>query len=476
MNSPQSIAKNMTSLFIGSIFSSVLAVILSIFIARFLGDVTFGEYSFVTAFIALFSIFLDLGYETLLIIDVAKEKSKASTYVSNIISFRIVLSMLIFVVIFLLINILNFPEESKILIYLFGISQIISTLSNVFRVTFRAFQRMDYEAGVSIFSNILRCSLGLLVLLLGHGLMEMALIFLFSAIFEFLVSFLICEKKFTKVKMEFDLSFFRKTLKFAIPLGALAIFSMIQLRICIVMLEFMKGDAVVGWYNAAFNLILAFSPIPLIFMNTLLPYMAHLSTQSKNSLKELFEKSFKFLFIFSLPATVGIFLLADRFIVLFYGQNFLNSVTALRILSFDVMLKFLCLCVYSALISVNKQGKVAIICGCAALLNVVLNLFLIPEFSLVGAAIAIIISATFVLIMYLYIAFRNGLKIPIQKIIIKPLIACIGMIFFIYYFNDMNLYLLISFSILLYFGLFFIMKGFSKEEISFLKDMVIKKK
>jgi O-antigen/teichoic acid export membrane protein len=140
------------------------------------------------------------------------------------------------------------------------------------------------------------------------------------------------------------------------------------------------------------------------------------------------------------------------------------------------MLKFLWLCVYSALISVNKQGKVAIICGCAALLNVVLNLFLIPEFSLVGAAIAIIISATFVLIMYLYIAFRNGLKIPIQKIIIKPLIACIGMIFFIYYFNDMNLYLLISFSILLYFGLFFIMKGFSKEEISFLKDMVIKKK
>ena len=472
MNSSQNIVKNMIWLFIGGFVSSILSVILSISIARFLGDVIFGGYSFVIAFVALFSIFLDLGYETLLIRDVAKDKLKASTYLNNIISIRIVLSILIFSVIFLLINILNFPENIKILIYLFGISQIIVSLANVFRVTFRAFERMDYEAEVNIFTNILRCSAGLLLLFLGYGIIEIALVFLYSSIIDLFISFLICEKKFVRIKTQFDLTFFKNTIKIALPIGAVAIFGLIFVRIDTVMLGFMKGDAVVGWYNAAYALIFGFSPIPLIVMNALLPFMAYTYTKSKSSLREVYEKSFKFLFLLGLPITIGTCLLADKFIFLFYGQDFLNSVTALRVLSFDILLKFLYLCIWFVLISANKQNKLVIITGGGALLNIVLNLFLIPEFSLVGASIATIITEIFILFMYLYLASVNNLKIPIIKIIFKPLIACSAMIFFIYYFSNLNLYLIVFISIIVYFLIFYILKGFSKDEITLMKKLI----
>jgi len=424
--------------------------------------------------VALFSYFLDLGYETLIIRDVAKDKSKASCYLSNIISMRTVISVFIFTMIFLFVNILDFPENVKILIYLFGFSQIIISLTNVFRVTFRAFEKMEYEAGVSIFSNIVRCSLGLLMLFLGYGLIGISLIFLYSAIIEFIISFLICEKKFVRTKSQFDLNFFKDTIKTALPIFAVGIFGLIYVKIDTIMLAFMVGEAVVGWYNAAYTIILGFSPIPQLFMMALLPFMSYTYVKSRDSLRDVYEKSFKFLMVFGLPITVGIFLLADKFVILFYGEEFLNSVTVLRILSWDILLKFLYLCTWFVLISANKQKNLAIIAGGGAFLNIMLNLFLIPKYSLVGAAIATIITEAIILLLYLYLTFVNDLKISIKKIFIKPLVACTAMTIFIYFFSNQNLYLLIIVSAIIYFGIFFVLKGFSKDEIILIKNLIKK--
>ena len=74
MNAVQRIAKN-TALFTAHFVVSILGLILSIFIARNLGDVIFGKYSFALAFTAIFAVFSDLGYNTLLIREVARDKS-----------------------------------------------------------------------------------------------------------------------------------------------------------------------------------------------------------------------------------------------------------------------------------------------------------------------------------------------------------------------------------------------------------------
>ena len=74
MNTAQRIAKNTAALFAAQFVVSILSLVLFIFIARKLGDVTFGKFSFALAFTAIFAVFSDLGYNTLLIIDVARDK------------------------------------------------------------------------------------------------------------------------------------------------------------------------------------------------------------------------------------------------------------------------------------------------------------------------------------------------------------------------------------------------------------------
>jgi O-antigen/teichoic acid export membrane protein len=471
MNTIQRIAKNTTALFAAQFVTAILGLVLSISIARSLGPVIFGEYSFALAFTALFVVFSDLGYNTLLIREVARDKSQASKYLNNLICMRALLSLVIFALIVITLNLMDYPADTKNVVYLFGSYTLVLSFSAVFKVTFRAFEKMKYEAGITILANITRVSLGLMVLFLGYGLIELALVFLFSGVLDVLFSFLVCERKFVKPKIELDLDFWKSTIKVALPLSMLSIFGLIYVRIDTIMLSVMKGDAVVGWYNAAYGLVLAFKPIPQLFMNALFPLMSSYFVSSKDSLKVVYEHSFKYLFILGLPLALGITLLADKIILLFYGEQFYPSIIALQILAWDVLLVFLYVCSAFILVSTDKQNQMAVIAGCTALINVILNLFLIPSFSYVGAAIATIVTETILISLYFILISKSFYKLPISKISIRPLIACLIMGFFIYYLININLILLIILAVLIYFTSLYLVKGFSKDDLELFKKL-----
>jgi len=128
MNTVQRIAKNTAALFAAQFVVSILSLVLSIVIARTLGDVIFGKYSFALAFTAIFAVFSDLGYNTLLIREVARDKSQASKYLNNVLCMRALLSLVIFALIVITINLMSYPADTKNAVYLFGIYTLIVIL------------------------------------------------------------------------------------------------------------------------------------------------------------------------------------------------------------------------------------------------------------------------------------------------------------------------------------------------------------
>lgn len=469
MNVVQRIAKNTLALFIAQFVVTILSMLLSIFIARLLGSSVFGEYSFILAFTAFFVIFSDLGYNLLLIRTVARDKTQANRYAGNILGLRAVLSLIIFISIVITINILNYPLHIKGIIYLFGIYSILGSLSGVFKVTFRAFERMEYESGITILSNILRVTLGLIVLFLGYGLLELVLVFLFSGIIDLLLCLWVTEKKIVKVKLSFDINFIKNTIKISLPLGMLSIFGLIFVRIDTIMLSIMDSFDVVGWYNAAYYLVLGFKPIPYLFINALVPVMSIYYINSKKSLNLMYEKAFKYLFILGLPLAIGLTLLADKFIILFYGQQYFNSIIALQILAWDVLLIFSYSALGGLLISIDRQNAMAGLLGLTALINVILNLILIPSYSYIGAAAATIITEVILLILYAVYISKTYYKLPFHKIVIRPIMAGCIMSLFLYCFNFINLFLLIIFSAIIYFMVLYLVKGLSLEDMDIIK-------
>lgn len=472
MSDVRRFGKNTLALFIAQIISSILSILLGIFIARDLGVISLGKYSFAFSFVLFFSIFIDLGYNTFLIREVARDKSKVNKFVSNLISFRLILGVIVFIFIIMTINLMGYPSDTKNVVYLFAFYILIESFSTIYRSVFRAFERMEYEALITILSNLLRVSFALIFIFLGYGLMVIGLIFIFSGIFDLLISTIVCERKFVKSKLEIDFSFFKGTIKIALPLVMTSLFTTVFIKADTIMLSILKGDAVVGWYNAAYNLVLGLRFIPGLIVTAIVPTLSYYYITSKTLLKAIYEKYFRYLIILGLPAAMGITLLSDKIILLVYGSKFANSIIALQILSWDVLLIFLYTMLSGLLISIDRQNKMAITAAVTALLNVLLNIILIPYYSYIGAAVATVCSETFLFIIYFYLVSKQIYLLPIHKILAKPLIALVIMSLFILFFSWLNFFILVIFGALIYFGTLYLIKGVSKEDLALIREMM----
>ena len=166
MSTVQRIAKNTASLFAAQAVIAVLGLVLSILIARTLGDVEFGNYSFALAFTAIFAIFLDLGFNRLIVREVARDKSAAPKYLGNIAIVKGALSIVVFGLIALTINLMNYPHDVTMAVLIFGLYIIFIAFGDLSRATFRAFERMEYEALISIIRQVIITSLGIAPVLL----------------------------------------------------------------------------------------------------------------------------------------------------------------------------------------------------------------------------------------------------------------------------------------------------------------------
>ena len=361
MNTIQRIAKNTVLLYISSIISASLSIVLTIYLTRMLGDVTYGKYSFAIIFTGFFGIITNLGMNELLIREVARDKLKAAKYLGNIVIIRLILSAIVLALIVIVINLMNYARDTTIAVYIFGGYTILTYLGFMFRMTFRAFERMEYEAALNILERVLTTSLGLLILFMGFGLIEVAYVFLFAGIVNLLLSFLICARRFAKPKLEIDLGFWKKTIRLAIPFSLSNVFVIIYGSTDTIMLSVMKGDAVVGWYNAAYNVIRAFGPTVSLFMTAVYPVVSQLFISSKDSLSIAYEKSFKYLILVGLPVSVLGMVLADRIIPFLFGGEFANSIIALQILIWNCLL----ICMYHPILyllgSITRQRQMAVI-------------------------------------------------------------------------------------------------------------------
>jgi O-antigen/teichoic acid export membrane protein len=472
MSTVKRIAKNTLVLTVADVFSKVLSLILIAYLARFLGDVGFGKYSFAFSFTALFMVLTDLGLSTLTVREVARDKSRAAEYLGNIGFIKILLSLLTFALIFIAINFMQYPPDTRIAVYILGVYWILTSFVQFFRSIFRAFEQMEYEALTTIIERIIAVSLGLLVLFSGYGLIEFVLVLLFAGVVNAIISFFIVVRNFTKPKFEIDLEFWKHLIKEGLPFGVVFIFITLYFKIDITMLSLMKGDAAVGWYYASVAMIEALTFIPAIFMISLFPVISRFFVSSKESLVLAYEKSFKYLFILGLPIAVGTTLLADRFVLFIYGGDFVNSIISLKILSWALLFIFLNYLLGAVLRSIDRQTLNAYISGIAVFLNISLNLFLIPKFSYIGAAVSTALTEGFVLFLYFYYISKFVCRLSLHKIIIKPLIASLTMGFFVYSLGEINLILLVPIATAFYFGSLYIIKGFHKDDIELFRQIL----
>ncbi len=464
MNSIQRIAKNTLVLLISQIITSILGFIYIIYTARYLGVEGFGILSFALAFAGILGIFSDLGLCSLATREISRDKSKTSEYLGNLFLIKIILGFLTFGLIAISVNLLNYPFQTIMVVYIIGISVILNNFTAIFNSVFQAHEKLEYQS-IGQISNSIFLFVGILVAIyLELNILGISWAYLIASLIVLGYSIIISFKKFDSPKFEINSYLWKFMFLEALPLSLAAIFSVIAFRVDTVILSLITNNTAVGLYTAAYTLMQALMFVPIVFTASIYPVFSKLHISSQESLKITYYKSFKYLSTIGLPIAVGTTILAGKIILLIYGTNFLGSIFSLQILIWTIPIIFLTYLFRWMLVSINRQNlllKILLICMS---LNILLNLILIPYYGYIGASLVTVVTEMISFIFSYYYLSKLVCTIQIRRIIFKPIVASIVMGLFILYFVKNNLFILVLVATLIYFGILISLKTFSKSD------------
>lgn len=464
MSTAKKIAKNTSILFTGSIISKIFTFILTIFIARLLGNAEFGKFSFAISFASLFLILTDFGLKNLIQREIARDKASVNRYIGTSLVIKIFLSLITLFLIFVTINLLDYPADTTLAVYIAAMIIILESFSDTFASAFNAFEKMSYAVFAKLVRVILRFAITLPLLFLGYGLVTVLIVFLGVHLIDLVIHIFIYFRRIGNLDLNFRFEFSKELIKRAIPFGIATIFIVIYFKIDITMLSKMKGDSVVGWYSAAYSLMEGLYFFPQALVTALGPITAIYFLKSKEKLIEVYKISFKYILFFSIPVAIITTLLSDSIILSFYGNDFFNSIKALQILIWSIIPAFLTYILGLMLVSSNRENVGMYTTGLTAFINVGLNLLLIPKYSYIGAAIATIICEVILLIINYTLVSKYLYRLPLLEISVKPIIAGILLAIFVSYLKFLNFIIVAVLGIAFYLGLMILFRAFKKED------------
>jgi len=191
-----------------------------------------------------------------------------------------------------------------------------------------------------------------------------------------------------------------------------------------VMLLSMAGDVEAGRYGVAANLVMVFYMLPGIFTTVFLPRMYRDAGDRSKERRVLEVRLGTGLFLATciVPLLVGF---RVELLTILYGADYAGSAPILLWLAGTILLRFVAIAYGDLITAAERHGQRTLVQAGAAVLNIGLNLVLIPLYGAPGAAAATLASETCLLIGYIVVVRRLGMPIR-PKLLVPGALACTG--------------------------------------------------
>lgn len=386
------VSKNTLALFSAQIYNKFTAAVFFFFAARALGVTNFGKYTLVLTFISFFYILSDWGLSTLTIRDVARSPEDTKKYLLHTIVLRIGLALISYTALLGIALILSYPKEIIVLIIIAGLSILPNNILNSFNSILNAHEKMHIPSIMCMIFNTIFLALGILCLYLNLGLVALVLIILSLSFINTALTGSFVKKFLMPFRPHIDYLFCKNLLKEATPFAILSSLSIIYFRVDAIILSKLQTIEIVGLYNAAYKIVefLMFFPASL-----LMAYFPKMSKQARSSTIELRRNYIKVILLFLIiivPIAVICTVYAKYIILILFGKTFIPASSALKILIWGVVIMFINAPFGNILYNSNRIYRYIPYQILLTLLNIWLNLILIPKWSLLGASYTTVIT------------------------------------------------------------------------------------
>jgi len=404
-NQKQTIFKNTFWLTIAEVFTRLLKFFLVIYIVRILGATEYGKFTFAFSFASLLTIISSMGLPAIVIREFARDKKKEKHF-PTIISLKLFLSALGVLVLSVgSLFITDDPSIRRIMLMLIFYT-FIADFGVIFYAFFKARQRMEYESWTKIIQAFVLVSSGFLAIYCLPSIVSLTYAYILSAIISFVVISWFFYSKVSHFKLSLDKKVWKYFLGLSWPLALVTGLDIVYSSTDSVMLGYFKQITETGYYNAAYKIIgMVVLPMNLI-IQSFYPALGS-CLKVKERFKKIWKFEMKIMTFLAIPITIGGIVLAPKIIQFIYGKDFLPAVFAFQILFIKAALLYFYSPYRETMIIFNLQRRLFKIIFLSACLNIVLNYFLIPLYSLNGAAMATATTQFVVLTALILLVSKN---------------------------------------------------------------------
>jgi len=422
------VAKNALTPMVLNLLNRVIDMAFAMLTLRILAPVGAGRYAFAINFIGYFETAVLFGLGTWITREMSKHRQQASRYWSNSVVLRFLLWLaslpMIGAIIYTYVRFSALTTDTVLAIALFAAALIPGLVSDSFSAAFYAHERMEYPAAVSSVSTVLRVTLGTLALLLGYGFVGLAATSLLVNLSTAVILGILAARLFFRPKLEFEPAFARTMLQASFPLMLNNLLSRVFFMSDVLLLKPLRGDAEVGYYNAAYRYIRGLDVIPSYFTLAIFPLISRFAESQRDSLVRAYILSIKLLLMIALPVAVGTTFIARELILILAGPDFLpQSMISLQLLIWYMPIGFINSVTQYVLIAIDQQRFLTRAFLFGAAFNILSNLLLIPRYGYVAASAITALSEVALLIPFYYCVRKNLTTLPWVEMFWRPVVA-----------------------------------------------------
>jgi PST family polysaccharide transporter len=409
----QKIVGNTGWLFADRILRMGVGLVVGVWIARYLGPEQFGLFNYAIAFVALITPLATLGLDGIVIRDIVRAPECRDETLGTAFVLKLLGGMLTLVLGTGIIMALR-PQDTLLhwLVAIFS----ATTIFQVFDAIDFWFQSQTQSQYSVIARNIAFVVLALvrvvlirlnapLVAFAWAGLAETAL-----AALGLLIAYRIQGNRLSVWRVSIARSKRLLQDSWSLMLSGIAI--LIYMKIDLIMLSELAGEKAVGIYSAATRLSEVWYFIPMAIVASASPAIIAAKQIDQKMYYQQMQRLFNNMTFLALSLTVPISFLSTTLVTSLFGNNYLESGVVLQIHIWSSIFVFLGVAQtpWDLAEELQKLAFVKTLIG--AFINVLLNLFLIPQSGAMGAAIATLLS-------YAIVNYLLNLFIPRMNIIFK---------------------------------------------------------
>ena len=419
------IISNISWLFADRVLRMGVGLIIGAWIARYLGPQQFGLYNYAIAFVSLFGALASLGLDQIVVRNLVREPDCKDEVLGTAFVLKLIGG---FVTVFLTTGtIILVRPDDHLMHWLVGITAT--------GLVFQAFDTIDFWFQFQVqakYTVVAKNTAFILIAIVKVTLLEMdapLIYFVWTGLAEIVlgaialaIAYNFSGQNFRSWRANWRQA--KSLLKESWPLIIAGLSIMLYVRIDTVMLGELADDQAVGIYAVVTRLSELWVFIPVAIVSSVNPSIIEAKNVSETLYYEKLQKTFNVMAVLAYALAIPTTFLSNYVVILIFGQNYAAAGGVLAIHIWGQLFSFLGIARGVWIVTEELTLYALVFTSCGALINILLNFWLIPLYRETGAAIATVISYGLVdyVIFIFYTPFNKIGQLMTNALILKDLV------------------------------------------------------